>query len=468
MRRILPFLVLLGGAVLAVAHDDDPKILDRRAPYHGPGWNSDDGGRPRENFPAQGVELMSWLTPQQFPGGHYSAADCWGYISPSGRLYALIGLRFGTAFVEITDPGSPVIVAVIEGPDSLWHDVDVYQHYAYAVSEGGGGIQVIDMSQIDSGVVTLVKSVTTGGSTRTHTVFVNPHSGYLYRAGGDGNGLRVYSLADPADPTFVTSWSDRYVHEVTVVSYTSGPYAGKEIALACSGYNNGWAQPGLDILDVTNKGNIVNLYPNRVTWPNAGYSHQVWLSRDKHYAYLNDELDEYYGGLPTTTIVIDVSDLSNPVVKPPFNNGNTSIGHNLYVKGDYIYEGNYTSGLRVFDASDPLAPAEVAWFDTDPSGDAPSFNSLWGNYPYFPNGIVIGSDIEKGLFVWRILPRPGDANCDGSLNGFDIETFVLAVSDPAGYAALYPQCSADGAADLNGDGSINGLDIEPFIALLSP
>ena len=67
-----------------------------------------------------------------------------------------------------------------------------------------------------------------------------------------------------------------------------------------------------------------------------------------------------------------------------------------------IFEANYRSGLRVFDASDPLNPTQYAYFDTYPSNDNASFNGLWSVYPYFPSGTVIGSDLERGLFVWKL------------------------------------------------------------------
>ena len=64
------------------------------------------------------------------------------------------------------------------------------------------------------------------------------------------------------------------------------------------------------------------------------------------------------------------------------------------------------------------------------------------------------------------LTRAGDLNCDGVLNFDDINPFVLALSDPAGYAAAFPGCPlANG--DVNGDGSVNFDDIDPFVALLS-
>ena len=60
----------------------------------------------------------------------------------------------------------------------------------------------------------------------------------------------------------------------------------------------------------------------------------------------------------------------------------------------------------------------------------------------------------------------GDLNCDGVVNFDDINPFVLAFSDPAGYHAAYPNCNILNG-DCNGDGVVNFDDINPFIAILS-
>ena len=59
----------------------------------------------------------------------------------------------------------------------------------------------------------------------------------------------------------------------------------------------------------------------------------------------------------------------------------------------------------------------------------------------------------------------GALNCDGGVNAFDIDPFVLALTDPAGYAAAFPDCDIM-LADCNGDGVVNAFDIDPFVALL--
>jgi hypothetical protein len=60
----------------------------------------------------------------------------------------------------------------------------------------------------------------------------------------------------------------------------------------------------------------------------------------------------------------------------------------------------------------------------------------------------------------------GDMNCDGLINGYDIDPFVLALTDPAAYQASYPACEIM-HADINGDGTVNGYDIDPFVSLLT-
>ncbi|MFT7484564.1 MAG: choice-of-anchor B domain-containing protein [Candidatus Paceibacteria bacterium] len=423
------FACLLSLPVLA--HDDDPKILDAQAPVAGSGYRPaaylpggsfsgmagigggligtqdmltslDDN---HISFPAAGVQLLSWLSMDDLDPAAFGANDCWGYVAPSGREYALIGLTSGTSFVEITNPSDPVIVHMQAGEHSLWRDIKVYQEYAYIVSEGGGGIQVVDLSQIDSGVVTLANTVFAGGTAASHNVAIDEVSGFLYRCGGSGNGLRIYSLSNPVSPNYVGNWNSRYVHDVQVVTYTSGPYSGKQIAFACSGFGNGSGSTGLTILDVTNKNSIQTRA--QYYYSNAGYSHQAWLSDDRSTLYLNDELDED-GTLPTTTHVVGVSNIDSPQNLGTFTNGNPSIGHNLYTSGDLVFEANYRSGLRVFDTSGGPNASEVAYFDTWPGDDDAQFNGLWSCYPNFPSGLVIGSDRERGLFVWWVGERKLD------------------------------------------------------------
>ena len=80
------------------------------------------------------------------------------------------------------------------------------------------------------------------------------------------------------------------------------------------------------------------------------------------------------------------------------------------------------------------------------SPDPAVSNVLWAHHEYGVSG------------NWRtwvaqlVLPR-GDLNCDGLIDFGDINPFVLALTNPAGYAAAYPGCPLANR-DINGDGVV--------------
>ena len=59
-----------------------------------------------------------------------------------------------------------------------------------------------------------------GSTTATHNVAIDTTSGFLYRCGGGSEGLRIYSLANPANPTFLGyargSGNSNYFHDLCV------------------------------------------------------------------------------------------------------------------------------------------------------------------------------------------------------------------------------------------------------------
>lgn len=297
-----------------------------------------------------------------------------------------MGLNNQMAVVEITDPTTPRIVGSVPHSSSLWADIKVYRDYAYVVNESGGGIQVIDLSGVDSGQVRLVRSISSPNT--SHTIAVDTRSGFLYTAGSrGGSGVTVFfDLTDPANPVEVGRWTGPYEHELQAVTYTSGPYNGRQILFACS------EGRGLDIIDVTNKSNPILL--SRTAYPNVAYAHQAW-TEDFRYLYLNDELDNI-----NRTGVFDITNLSQPVYVGEYSSGLAATDHNQYIRNGIMFESDYHSGLRIFDLNvHPINPPQVGWFDTYPEDDGPGFDGAWSNYPFFPSGNVIISDINRGLFI---------------------------------------------------------------------
>jgi choice-of-anchor B domain-containing protein len=392
---LIGLAVAFSLGTFATGDEDGAKRRDRRPAYDGPGYvggqwtdgGDGPGGGVAGAFDAKNITLLSWLPLNMFEGNSASAADLWGYVSPSGREYAIVGLERGTAFVEVTDPVNPVIVEVITGPNSLWKDIAVVGAYAYSGSEGGSGIQIMDMTQIDSGIVTLVKNDMNNGHSSTHTIVQDDESGFMYLCGSNLGGLVAVTTADPRELSIVGQWNDgTYVHEALPITWQGGAYDGRQLVICFSGGD------GVDVIDVTNKGSMTRI--GGTTYPQLAYCHQGWVSPDFQYLYVNDELDNI-----NTTRVFDVSDPSNPTYIKSFPQMTGSIDHNLYYKDGKIYESNYTSGLRIFDAADPENPVEVAYIDTHPESNAASFNGSWGNYPYLPSGTILISDLERGLII---------------------------------------------------------------------
>ena len=59
---------------------------------------------------------------------------------------------------------------------------------------------------------------------------------------------------------------------------------------------------------------------------------------------------------------------------------NTSVDHNLYVRGNKIFASNYLSGLRVSEIGPNGNLTPYAYFDTNPDTDSVAFYGTWSNY----------------------------------------------------------------------------------------
>ncbi len=372
------------------------------------------------DYPSSNVTLLGWLPRDEISGESFLISDNVGYVSPSGDEYALVTHSAGITFVRVSDPQRPTPVAEFSGPESLLRDVKTFGNYAYeANSLGGGGIRVFDLREIDQGKIAHVTTITDPPEVdKVQNLVVNESRALLYCAGGghpSRQGLTIFDLSNPAEPRFLANWHDRYTPDVFLVNYTEGPYAGREIAFLYTRESSAIGdQPGFEILDVTDKNDIRTVLiadplasiienPPYYAYPDAQVPHQGWPSADLRYFYLNDEFDERVGDWPATvTRVFDITDLSRPQQVSEFSSGRQSSDHNLYVRDGWIYEANYRSGLRVFETSNPLLPREIAHFDTYPNDDGFSLNGLFNAWPFLPSRVILGSDLQRGLFLWWV------------------------------------------------------------------
>ncbi len=354
-------------------------------------------------FSSNNVTLLSHVQFSDFPDAPTAANDVWSYVSPSGREYALIGLECSVGVVEVTDPVNPVVVGVVAGPCSIWRDMKVHGEYAYNVIEQtGNGMQVIDLTQVDSGTVSLSSTETFGGAlSSSHNIAYNPDSGFLYLGIptiNSGRGITAIDVTDPINPVIAGQWnpsSGINCHDIHIITYDTGIYAGREIAF-CFGESVGFA-----IVDVTDKQNMFQMAQRG--YPNVTYCHQGWTTEDHKFLFIGDELDERDNAnvIETTTTVYNIENLNLPQLVIQYSNGKAAIDHNLIIRGDRVYQANYSTGMRVTDISDPTNPVETGFFDTFPADNRQDFVGLWGVDPSLPSGIILASDDLLGLFVLR-------------------------------------------------------------------
>lgn len=371
-------------------------------------------------FQCQNVELLAYLPRSAV--GNSTGFDLWGWHdSTTGREFLLISGGATTAFVEVTDPINPKYLGILPPHDSVKSGagaaIKVYKTYAFIGYEGiNNGLQVFDLTQlrnVKNAPVVFKETAHYAEFTMTHTLALNPETGFAYANGTEtcGTGLHIVDVRNPLKPVFAGCYANTdvggaaipfpgigggvqvgggagYVHDTQCVVYR-GPdqqYKGREICVNASGN-------AVVIVDVTDKQQpkLISV----VRYPNMGYAHQGWLTEDQQYFFLDDELDEGMTG-GTRTIGFDMRDLDDPVVATEFINTTFDTDHNLYIRGRYIYEGNYDAGLRIIDITDPRHPKEAGYLT--------KVGSAWGTYPYFKDGVVAVST-TTGLILARLQAR---------------------------------------------------------------
>jgi choice-of-anchor B domain-containing protein len=354
---------------------------------------------PAAAIPTRNIQVLSHVDEYHNPVGviPYAYSACWGYAHPDGREYAVIGTSGGTAIYNITNPRVPYRVAFIAGPNSVWREMKQYRTWIYLVTEGTWGslrgMQVIRMTDPDHPV--LAKTYTAPNYVAAHTVSVDTTRALLYLngtrsdAGNDvypWQGMQIFSLAQPESPVFLSAWpnsgpyySYEYVHDSVPVGnrvYASSIFTG--------------TQRVIDATDPTHP-----VQTTSWTYPGAYYTHNAWPDSSGHTLYVTDEQNGQ------TLRVFDISNLSQPNLVTGWSANPKAIVHNAVVQGSELFLANYTEGLRVLDLADPLHPAEFAWADTY-AGPSGGFSGIWGVCPTLPSGTIIASDMQTGLWLFRV------------------------------------------------------------------
>lgn len=376
-------------------------------------------------LPCDNVDLLSHVAFGSVSGRPTAAADVWGFMDlNTHREYAIVGYRNGTAVFDVTDAENPREVGFVDGQIASWRDVKVFQvhdaandrwaAYAYVTTDGAGdGMFIIDMTGLPHSIRRRGYSsdfLAAHNVYATNTDFATGLSltgaaPTLIIAGSSigGGRYRAYSVADPAQPSFVVMpnvSSNDYMHDAaSMILWDSRKDTQCVNATSYCEVLFDFNESTVDLWDITDAASPVRL--SRTPYSNSGYVHSGWVSEDQQYLFVQDELDEQRFGLRTTLRAFAIGNLTSPQSSGNWEGPTTAIDHNGFVRGNRYYMSNYSRGLTVLDISDPANPLSIGRLDTYPASDNNGFFGAWGAYPYFHSGAIAISDIGSGLYLAR-------------------------------------------------------------------
>lgn len=333
------------------------------------------------------VTFQAQLT---YPG--QTCANICGYVDSLGNEYALVGASQGMSIVDVTVPSAPNEVLVIPGPDNLWKEIKVRGKYAYVTTEGGGGLQIVNLSSLPNtaGVVYQNWAPTIGGSGggtlgSIHALHIDNQYVYLYGSNLFNGGALVADLTDPWSPVYVGNYQN------TVSPYVHDGYVRNDTLYAGHIYDGFYS-----VVDFTNKSAPVEL-ANQNTPTN--FTHNTWLSQNSKTLFTTDETNDSYLTSYDISNLGSISELDRIQSNP----GSNSIVHNTHIinvlGNDYAVTSWYKDGFVITDVGRPINMVHVGNYDTY-AGTGGGFEGDWGVYPYLPSGTIVVSNIDEGLFVF--------------------------------------------------------------------
>ena len=308
-------------------------------------------------------------------------SDIWGY-EKNGNEYALVGVYNGISIVDVTIPTASNELVFFEGPQSIWRDLKTWGDYLYCINETGGGLQIVNLTEVISGAIDSAYIENTSlGFTTAHNIFIDK-SGVLYVFGSNYSvgGCEMYDLTtNPESPIFLGVFDDYYFHDGMVRGDTlwgGAIYGGV-----------------FSVLDVSDKANP-EIIGSHAT-PNT-FSHNCWISDDGDYLFTTDEVSGAYVAAYDVSNLDDIQEVDRIQAWSGYSD---VIPHNTHVDGDFIVTSYYTDGVSIVDVSNPSNLVEVGYYDTSDEYSGDGFNGAWGAYPWLPSGNILVTDIENGLFV---------------------------------------------------------------------
>ena len=345
--------------------------------------------------------LAQWNdTTLQTIDGDQLWSDIMGYHdSTKNKEYAILFGNDSFYFFDITNPKTTKLIVKVDGfsKKSINRDVEIYQHYAYCVSERSGslgGLQILDLQYLPDSVHEVYRSDAL--TVQAHTVFIEAEKKRMYIPQNSTktgfSAMDIFSLNNPENPIKLASLQVPLnglgeaqfskVHEMYSRNDT--------VYLSC--YEN-----GLYMMDLTNL-NAQKLLGVIANYPQRGINHSSWLNAKGNMIMFTDE------NQGSSIKIFDISDIGNPKQIVYFNSHPNALPHNAYWKENMAVVSAYEDGVYIFDITNLNNPKVHAFYDTYPlnaDGVYSGFHGCWGVWPYLPSGNIIASDISEGLFVMK-------------------------------------------------------------------
>jgi hypothetical protein len=335
------------------------------------------------------------------------------------------------------DPPPTATLSVVSGGNNVQErytsDLWVHGNFAYTGTWGafpraesfGDVLKIWSLSA--SGAPTLVDSIVTPDISTVSDVQVSEDGSLLaYSAEFDPDGgVYLYSLADPAHPTFL----DRAVvaggvHTVTLADIGASRYA-------FAARNPGVDEPALLIYDVTDPSNIT---PAATVPVPANYGiHDTFVRDGLAFVFawntgviIYDVGNGMRGGSPSNPVEVSrlITDDNGVAGKPSVHNGwwfhNPVTGEKRYLfvgqEGPSVLGSQSSGDIHVVDVSDLANPREVAFFHLNGAGT----HNFWMDeqrqilYAAYYNAGIVALDVSgtlTGDLSGRLISqvRPGGA-----------------------------------------------------------
>ena len=263
----------------------------------------------------------------------------------------------------------------------------------------------------------------------------------FFNTDGARGDVRIVEITNPRRPVELADWDVRRDAparvraevaatrpEEELVAHSAWPFAdGMKM------FVSHW-DAGIVFLDISRPGRPRYLSRTPYRSQAEGNAHSGWLSADETLFIQNDEVFHPSRTFPRRSRqeewgyqrFYDASDPARPREIGTFATENAVAGddgaipddgyysvHNNVIVGGVEYVSWFSDGVRILDLSDPAQPEEIGFFVPAPQRDPQGFivapdgtellTMVWGVAVGDDPGIVYASDMNSGLWIFRVL-----------------------------------------------------------------